>query len=156
MADTASHSGHDPGRISFVKALRLCRRSLTQGSFSPEDKSATVVWQRGLGWAGQPPQSGPPTAPESEGDQTQNVEVASQETTPPTAQRATTGTPDYRSTNLMVLGLRLTGSSTCGSSASSAVIRRYPYVWSQNSKWYRIRAIRASSASRLAARADRD
>lgn len=35
MADTASHSGHDPGRISFVKALCLCRRSLTQGSFSP-------------------------------------------------------------------------------------------------------------------------
>lgn len=35
MADTASHSGNDPGRVSFVKALRLCRRSLTQGSFSP-------------------------------------------------------------------------------------------------------------------------
>lgn len=35
MADTACHSGNDPGRVSFVKALRLCRRSLTQGSFSP-------------------------------------------------------------------------------------------------------------------------
>lgn len=35
MAETAWHSGNDPGRVSFVKALRLCRRSLTQGSFSP-------------------------------------------------------------------------------------------------------------------------
>lgn len=35
MADTASHSGADPGRVSFVKALRLCRRSLTQGDFPP-------------------------------------------------------------------------------------------------------------------------
>lgn len=35
MAETASHSGNDPGRVSFVKALRLCRRSLTRGSFSP-------------------------------------------------------------------------------------------------------------------------
>lgn len=35
MADAAAHSGNDPGRVSFVKALRICRRSLTQGSFSP-------------------------------------------------------------------------------------------------------------------------
>jgi len=35
MADTAAHSGHDPDRVSFVKALRLARRSATQGAFSP-------------------------------------------------------------------------------------------------------------------------
>lgn len=35
MAHAAAHSGNDPGRVSFVKALRLCRRSLTQGSFPP-------------------------------------------------------------------------------------------------------------------------
>lgn len=29
MAETAWHSGNDPGRVSFVKALRLCRRSST-------------------------------------------------------------------------------------------------------------------------------
>ena len=35
MADTAAHSGHDPDRVSFVKALRLARRSATQGASSP-------------------------------------------------------------------------------------------------------------------------
>lgn len=35
MADTAHHAGKPPDRVSFTKALRICRRSLTQGSFSP-------------------------------------------------------------------------------------------------------------------------
>lgn len=35
MADTAGHSGTDPSRVSFIKTLRICRRSLTQGSFPP-------------------------------------------------------------------------------------------------------------------------
>jgi hypothetical protein len=35
MADTATHAGHDPDRVSFVKALRVARRSVTQGSFPP-------------------------------------------------------------------------------------------------------------------------
>jgi IS4 transposase len=35
MADTAAHAGHDPDRVSFVKALRIARRSIAQGSFSP-------------------------------------------------------------------------------------------------------------------------
>lgn len=35
MVDTALHAGHDPDRVSFVKALRIARRSVTQGSFSP-------------------------------------------------------------------------------------------------------------------------
>lgn len=35
MADTAQHAGRDPDRVSFVKALRIARRSVTQGSFSP-------------------------------------------------------------------------------------------------------------------------
>lgn len=35
MADTATHSGHDPDRISFVAALRVARRSVAQGPFSP-------------------------------------------------------------------------------------------------------------------------
>ena len=35
MADTAYHAGKPPDRVSFTKALRICRRSLTQGSFSP-------------------------------------------------------------------------------------------------------------------------
>lgn len=35
MVDTALHAGHDPDRVSFVKALRVVRRSVTQGSFSP-------------------------------------------------------------------------------------------------------------------------
>ncbi|HEY8753528.1 MAG TPA: IS4 family transposase [Arthrobacter sp.] len=35
MADTAAHSGHDPDRVSFVAALRIARRSVSQGSFSP-------------------------------------------------------------------------------------------------------------------------
>jgi hypothetical protein len=36
MADTAVHSGHDPDRISFVKALHASRRSVAhQGDFPP-------------------------------------------------------------------------------------------------------------------------
>jgi hypothetical protein len=35
MADTAAHAGHDPDRVSFLKALRIARRSVTQGAFSP-------------------------------------------------------------------------------------------------------------------------
>jgi len=35
MADTAAHAGHDPDRVSFVAALRIARRSIGQGSFSP-------------------------------------------------------------------------------------------------------------------------
>lgn len=35
MADTAAHSGHDPDRVSFVAALRIARRSVAQGAFSP-------------------------------------------------------------------------------------------------------------------------
>lgn len=35
MADTAAHAGRDPDRVSFVAALRIARRSMAQGSFSP-------------------------------------------------------------------------------------------------------------------------
>jgi len=35
MTDTALHTGHDPDRVSFVKALRVVRRSVTQGSLPP-------------------------------------------------------------------------------------------------------------------------
>lgn len=35
MADTAIHAGHDPDRVSFVKTLRMVRRSVTQGAFPP-------------------------------------------------------------------------------------------------------------------------
>ncbi|HEY5222586.1 MAG TPA: IS4 family transposase [Microbacteriaceae bacterium] len=35
MVDTAVHAGRDPDRVSFIKALRIARRSTTQGSFSP-------------------------------------------------------------------------------------------------------------------------
>lgn len=35
MADTAGHADHEPGRVSFVKTLRIARRSVVQGSFSP-------------------------------------------------------------------------------------------------------------------------
>ena len=35
MAETAAHAGHDPDRVSFVAALRIARRSIGQGSFSP-------------------------------------------------------------------------------------------------------------------------
>jgi Insertion element 4 transposase N-terminal/Transposase DDE domain len=36
MGEAASHSGHDPDRISFVAALRITRQSLAhQGAFSP-------------------------------------------------------------------------------------------------------------------------
>lgn len=35
MLDAATHSGHDPDRISFVAALRITRRSLSHSSFSP-------------------------------------------------------------------------------------------------------------------------
>lgn len=35
MADAATHSGHDPDRVSFTRTLRMVRRSVTQGSFSP-------------------------------------------------------------------------------------------------------------------------
>lgn len=35
MADTAAHAGHDPDRVSFVKTLRIARRSIAQGDFSP-------------------------------------------------------------------------------------------------------------------------
>ncbi len=35
MAGAAAHAGHDPDRISFVAALRIARRSVVQGSFSP-------------------------------------------------------------------------------------------------------------------------
>jgi Insertion element 4 transposase N-terminal/Transposase DDE domain len=36
MGEAASHSGHDPDRVSFVAALRIIRQSLAhQGAFSP-------------------------------------------------------------------------------------------------------------------------
>lgn len=35
MADTATACGHPPVRVSFVKALKVARRSVIQGSFSP-------------------------------------------------------------------------------------------------------------------------
>ncbi|AMM22604.1 transposase (plasmid) [Frondihabitans sp. PAMC 28766] len=35
MVDAAAHAGRDPDRVSFVAALRIARRSLGQGSFSP-------------------------------------------------------------------------------------------------------------------------
>ncbi|SFY44256.1 hypothetical protein SAMN02787144_10451, partial [Streptomyces atratus] len=35
MAATAAHTGQDPDRVSFVKALRIARRSVTQSAFSP-------------------------------------------------------------------------------------------------------------------------
>jgi hypothetical protein len=37
MADTAAHAGHDPDRVSFIKALRIARRSIAQGGFSPSE-----------------------------------------------------------------------------------------------------------------------
>lgn len=35
MADTAAHAGHDPDRVSFIKSLRIARRSVAQGDFPP-------------------------------------------------------------------------------------------------------------------------
>ena len=35
MVDAAAHAGRDPDRVSFVAALRIARRSVTQGSFPP-------------------------------------------------------------------------------------------------------------------------
>ena len=36
MYDAATHTGHDPDRVSFVAALRICRRSIAQqGAFPP-------------------------------------------------------------------------------------------------------------------------
>ena len=35
MAATAEHAGRDPDRVSFVAALRIARRSIAQGAFSP-------------------------------------------------------------------------------------------------------------------------
>lgn len=36
MAETAEHAGHDPDRVSFVAALRIARRSISQqGAFPP-------------------------------------------------------------------------------------------------------------------------
>ncbi len=36
MTDAATHSGHDPDRVSFVAALRITRQTLAhQGAFSP-------------------------------------------------------------------------------------------------------------------------
>jgi hypothetical protein len=35
MAGAAAHAGRDPDRISFTAALRITRRSVAQGSFSP-------------------------------------------------------------------------------------------------------------------------
>lgn len=35
MADTAAAQGRDPDRVSFVAALRISRRSIAQGAFSP-------------------------------------------------------------------------------------------------------------------------
>ena len=36
MADAATHSGHDPDRVSFVAALRITRQSVAhQGAFPP-------------------------------------------------------------------------------------------------------------------------
>lgn len=36
MFDAAAHAGHDPDRVSFVAALRICRRSIAQqGAFPP-------------------------------------------------------------------------------------------------------------------------
>ncbi|MFE3905152.1 IS4 family transposase [Streptomyces sp. NPDC059153] len=38
MADTAAHTGQDPDRVSFVKALRIARRSVAEGAFSPSGR----------------------------------------------------------------------------------------------------------------------
>ncbi|MFE6023922.1 IS4 family transposase, partial [Streptomyces sp. NPDC056441] len=38
MADTAAHTSQDPDRVSFVKALRIARRSVAQGAFSPSGR----------------------------------------------------------------------------------------------------------------------
>ncbi|WP_331734825.1 MULTISPECIES: IS4 family transposase [unclassified Streptomyces] len=38
MADTAALSGHDPDRVSFVKALRIARRSVAQSAFPPSGR----------------------------------------------------------------------------------------------------------------------
>ena len=35
MVDAAAHAGRDPDRVSFAAALRIARRSVAQGSFSP-------------------------------------------------------------------------------------------------------------------------
>ncbi|MFV0372686.1 MAG: IS4 family transposase, partial [Microbacterium sp.] len=36
MFDAATHTGHDPARLSFVTALRVSRRSIAeQGAFPP-------------------------------------------------------------------------------------------------------------------------
>lgn len=54
---------------------------------------------------GQTPQSGPATASESAGDQTQNVEMARQEAPPQMPGLATTPKTDHYMPNLTVLGL---------------------------------------------------
>ena len=41
MAEAASHSGHDPDRVSFVAALRITRQTLAQpGAFLPLTSTA--------------------------------------------------------------------------------------------------------------------
>ena len=47
MAEAATHSGHDPDRLSFVAALRITRQSVAhQGAFPPEDADASEhLWR---------------------------------------------------------------------------------------------------------------
>lgn len=40
MTEAATHSGHDPDRVSFVAALRIARQTLAQpGAFPPDQRS---------------------------------------------------------------------------------------------------------------------
>jgi len=58
MAATAWHLGTYPGRVPFLKALRLCLRSVTQRSFPWEHRPDSGVAAR-TGLVGPPPQFGP-------------------------------------------------------------------------------------------------
>jgi len=99
MAATAWHSGSDPGRAPFVKALHLCRRPVPQDSFPLR----TQTRQRcgGADWTGWAATSiwpavhvGPPS------DQMENVEVAGQEATLSTTKGTTDCRIDHHSTDL--------------------------------------------------------
>ena len=51
MADTAAHAGHDPDRVSFVKALRIARRSVAQSAFPPPGAdTADAIWSHAIRW----------------------------------------------------------------------------------------------------------
>jgi len=77
MPEVATHSGHDPDRLSFVAALRISRQSIAQqGAFVPPARS-------------RPAQPGPAAARRPPRHQAQHAQVARQ-TRPPRPVAATT------------------------------------------------------------------